>query len=177
MKKITRTLDIPTIEDSNNSNRIMIKRSIASEGYGRMTATTSKKWASGMKRTLMKRTTLRRVKEGTTATSGVVPAESPTRRHRRLCTTEWNRISVLRQKKTTTATWTRPCRISIWNSSSSKNRRKVRERQPTTPTWTRHARPSGAACASPLIRVARLCSAYKDVLTVAIMTCQKQISA
>lgn len=43
MKKITRTLAIPTIEDSNNSNRIMIKRSIASEGYGRMTATTSKK--------------------------------------------------------------------------------------------------------------------------------------
>ena len=43
MKKITRTLDILTIEDSNNSNRIMIKRSIASEGYGRMTATTSKK--------------------------------------------------------------------------------------------------------------------------------------
>ena len=43
MKKITRTLAILTIEDSNNSNRIMIKRSIASEGYGRMTATTSKK--------------------------------------------------------------------------------------------------------------------------------------
>ena len=46
MKKITRTLAYLTIEDRNNSSRVMIKRSVlagTSEGYGQMTATTSKK--------------------------------------------------------------------------------------------------------------------------------------
>ena len=47
MKKITRTLANPIIGDNkNNSSRIMIDRSVlagTSEGYGRMTATTSKK--------------------------------------------------------------------------------------------------------------------------------------
>lgn len=45
-KKITRTLANLIIGDNNNSSRIMINRSVlagTSEGYGRMTATTSKK--------------------------------------------------------------------------------------------------------------------------------------
>ena len=45
-KKITRTLAILIKGDNNNSSRIMINRSVlagTSEGYGRMTATTSKK--------------------------------------------------------------------------------------------------------------------------------------
>ena len=46
MKKITRTLANLIIGDNNNSSRIMINRSVlagTSEGYGLMTATTSKK--------------------------------------------------------------------------------------------------------------------------------------
>ena len=45
-KKITRTLAHLTIGDRNNSRRIMIKNSVlagTSEGYGQMTATTSKR--------------------------------------------------------------------------------------------------------------------------------------
>ena len=45
-KKITRTLALLIKGDNNNSSRIMINRSVlagTSEGYGRMTATTSKK--------------------------------------------------------------------------------------------------------------------------------------
>ena len=180
MKKITRTLANLIIGDNKSSSRIMIDRSVlagTSEGYGRMTATTSKKWASGMKRTLSKKRTPRRVKDRTTATSGVVPAESPTRRHRRLCTTEWNQIRLLRKKKSTTATWIRLRKTSIWNSSSSKNRRKVSVSQPTTPTWTRHAHPTGAAYASPLTHVTRPCSACRDVLPIATITFQNKISA
>ena len=46
MKKITRTLANLIIGDNKSSSRIMIDRSVlagTSEGYGRMTATTSKK--------------------------------------------------------------------------------------------------------------------------------------
>ena len=88
MKKITRALAYLTIEDKINSSRVMIKRSVLSEGYDQMTATTSKKSASGMKRTLTKRKTPRRAKERTMTISAVVQVESLTRRHKRLCIKE-----------------------------------------------------------------------------------------
>ena len=43
MKKITRTLAYLTMEDAVCNSKVMIKRSILSEGYGQMTATTSKR--------------------------------------------------------------------------------------------------------------------------------------
>ena len=43
MKKITRTLAFLTIKDRIYNSKVKIKRSILSEGYGQMTATTSKR--------------------------------------------------------------------------------------------------------------------------------------